>query len=551
MAASNPVIPGFAPDPSVTLIGDTFFLVNSSFHLFPGLPIYASRDLQTWTHIGNAINRTSQLSLSGSTVLVHGLDDPKADKTVAAGGLYAPTIRHQNGRIYIVCTNVEHFKTGKTDGAWGIKFHNFIISTDDIWACDWSNPVYFDFYGIDPDLFFDDNGRVYVSGSSWNSNPSTINCFEIDLVTGEKLTPERTIWDGFSKIIPEGPHIYKRGEWYYLLDAEGGTHEGHRLAMARSRDIFGPYEQCPHNPILRPQSQDDKPYVCWAGHGDLIQDPKGAWWLLCLAARLDKQGRCGLGRESFLTSVAWPSDGSWPEIAQPITLSLPDNLLTTEPLPQKTDPRNELLWIRNIDLTAFEVSKDAQDLQLRASADDLTDSRSQPVSFVGKRQRKLQGTISVGLSLSQSIGGSRMKAGLAYYKDEHRFARVYFNFSTMSVWTDVRNSGRRPNIQRNKEIVKLDKHQIERAENIAFRIQFTETALEMQYSLCLTDGPYNDGWVDAGSADVLDLTDRDFTGPCFGVFATTKSTVEGYGNEVVPALEDGSCKAILQKFIME
>ncbi|KAK2666382.1 Glycoside hydrolase, family 43 [Fusarium oxysporum f. sp. vasinfectum] len=316
----------------------------------------------------------------------------------------------------IARTNVEHIKPGNTNGAWGID-----------------NPLYFDFHGIDPDLFFDDNGRVYVSGSSWNSNPSTINCFEINLVTGEKLTPERTIWGGFSKIIPEGPHIYKRGEWYYLLDAEGGTHEGHRLAMARSQDIFGPYEQCPHNPILRPQSQDDKPYVCWAGHGDLIQDPKGAWWLFCLAARSDKQGRCGLGRETFLTSVVWPSDESWPEIAQPITLSLPDKLLTREPVPQKADPRHEPLWIRNIDLTAFE-----------------------PISFVGKRQRNLQGMISVNLSLSQSIGGTRMKAGLTYYKDEHRIARVYFKLSTVSVWTDVRNSGRRPSILRNREVAKLD-----------------------------------------------------------------------------------------------
>ncbi|EXK23740.1 hypothetical protein FOMG_19500 [Fusarium oxysporum f. sp. melonis 26406] len=336
----------------------------------------------------------------------------------------------------IACTNVEHIKPGNTNGAWGIKFYNFIISTDDIWACDWSNPLYFDFHGIDPDLFFDDNGRVYV-------------------------TPERSIWGGFSKIIPEGPHIYKRGEWYYLLDAEGGTHEGHGLAMARSRDIFGP-------------------------------------------------------------------DESWPEIAQPITLSLPDKLLTREPVPQKADPRHEPLWIRNIDLTAFE-----------------------PISFVGKRQRNLQGMISVNLSLSQSIGGTRMKAGLAYYGDEHRIARVYFKISTVSVWTDVRNSGRRPSILRNREVVKLDKHQIEHAENIDFRIQFTEMALDLQYSLRLTDGSYDDGWVDAGSADILDLTDRDFTGPCFGVFATTKSIVKGDGNGVDPALEDGSCKAIFQKFIIE
>lgn len=194
------------------------------------------------------------------------------------------------------------------------------------------------------------------------------------------------------------------------------------------------------------------------------------------------------------------------------------------------------MWIRDIDLTAFEVSKDAQGFQIRVSADDLTDSGSQPVSFVGKRQRKLQGTISVSLSLSRSINGSRMKAGLAYYKDEHRFARIYFNFSTTSVWTHVRNSGRRPSILRNK-VVTLDHHQIEYAESVDFRIQFTETALQLQYLLWSTDVPSNGGWVDAGNVDILDLTDRDFIGLTFGLFATTKSTIEGDSNGVEPVLK--------------
>ena len=189
MHACNPIIPGFAPDPSVVRINDTFYLVNSSFHLFPGLPIFASRDLVAWRHIGNAIIRSTQLDLSKSATCLAPGKDGSAEKAPATGGLYAPTIRHHNGVTYIVCTNVSNYLAD--DGSYGngeIQFDNFLISTCDIGAGQWSDPVHFDFYGIDPDLFFDDDGRAYVSGSSWRTNPSTINCFEIDLQTGRKLS---------------------------------------------------------------------------------------------------------------------------------------------------------------------------------------------------------------------------------------------------------------------------------------------------------------------------------------------------------------------------
>ncbi|CAN9248361.1 unnamed protein product [Alternaria alternata] len=145
----NPILGGFAPDPSLVLVDGTYFLVNSTFHLFPGLPIYTSQDLIHWHQIGNAINRREQLSFSKSSTLVHDLGNN--DHLYATGGLYAPTIRYHDGTFYIVCTNVvNHKEEGKES-----SFQNFIVFTTDIYSSDWSDPVYFEFYGIDPSLFFD------------------------------------------------------------------------------------------------------------------------------------------------------------------------------------------------------------------------------------------------------------------------------------------------------------------------------------------------------------------------------------------------------------
>lgn len=175
--------------------------------------------------------------------------------------------------------------------------------------------MFFDFCGIDPDIFVDDDGRVYISGSSWQSHPSTINCFEVDIRNGQKLTEEKIIWDGFSKSIPEGPHLYKRVGYYYLMDAEGGTHEGHRIAIVRSNSVWGPYESCKYNSILKPSVElDHFEYVQYNRHGDLFQDTQGRWWLVCLAVRRDQEGRIAMGRESFLTAVAWPDNEAWPPL---------------------------------------------------------------------------------------------------------------------------------------------------------------------------------------------------------------------------------------------
>ncbi|KAF4994328.1 hypothetical protein FDECE_13160 [Fusarium decemcellulare] len=529
MSPTNPIIPGFAPDPSIVRIDDAFFLVNSSFHLFPGLPIFSSKDLISWTHIdhpGNAINRPSQLSLSASTTIVHNKGGPPDEVLVGTGGLYAPTIRHNQGRTYIVCTNVRHcIPEGEKEEKADTK--NFIIFTDDIMSNKWSDPVYHDYWGIDPDLFFDDDGRAYVTGSYWNTNPKipgTLNCFEIDLETCKQLGPGKPLWGGSSKIIPEGPHVYKRGEWYYILAAEGGTHEGHRLSMARSKNLWGPYEECPHNPVLKPSPGDKEyQYVQYNGHGDLIEDAEGSWWLVFLAVRKDKGGRYTMGRETFITPVQWPTADSWPTIQQPIEpLSPTEN---PDNAPSSSDPKVDLVYIRDPDFEAYEITDDVRTVTLKASISDLSDASAGPVSFLGKRQRSLQGEASVALNIGSAM--EPVTAGLAYYKDEHRYARIFYDFSRCSIWFEWKNGGRRRAISNKEDVLLLDDNLASNSK-VRFSIVHSETTLDFRYRL-ENDGATGNGWVSAAKVDTLDLRDRDFTGPCLGVFATTNGALTEEG----------------------
>ena len=187
---------------------------------------------------------------------------------------------------------------------------NFYITTKDIWSDDWSDPIYFDFKGIDPRLFFDDDGRVHVQGS-WREGAlherlCSIRQFEIDVETGKALSDTREIWDGWAKGDTEGPHVYKKAGYYFLLVAEAGTFEHHLIAIARSRSIWGPYKSYEKNPILTADGMDE--YVQNTGHGDLFQDHDGEWLITVLGVR-NEDGRFPLGRETFLAPISWPTGG--------------------------------------------------------------------------------------------------------------------------------------------------------------------------------------------------------------------------------------------------
>ncbi|KAL2844514.1 glycosyl hydrolase [Aspergillus pseudoustus] len=524
MACRNPIIPGFAPDPSIVQIQDTFYLVTSSFHLFPGLPIYASKDLLAWRHIGNAISRPAQLNLSRSSAnIIPAAGSPTStEKAIAAGGLYAPTIRHHNGTTYIVCTNVIHsLPEEDSEQCSTVIFENFIISTPDIGVGSWSDPVPFAFNGIDPDLFFDDDGRAYVSGSSWDTTPSTINSFEIDIYTGAELSAQAVIWEGYSKIIPEGPHIYKRNGWYYLLDSEGGTHESHMIAMARARDIWGPYESCEYNPILPPASEHA--YCQYNGHGDLVQDSRGEWWLVCLGVRKDREGRIVLGRETFLTPVEWPEEQPWPRI-QPIPRTLQrgerheasQSLVVSQPaVPSPFIPTLDYVTIRHPPGDRCDLSPNGKTISLRPSETDLYECLGEPISFIGRRQRLLEGSATAILTLDPKRG---RKIGLAYYKDEHRYVRLYADTHSSALVFELVNRAKDPPLSIQRTVADCNRQDTQHS-RIGFRVLYTEKFLHFLYRFETHRSMGTWQSVPGGLVDISELTAADFTGPVVGVFA--------------------------------
>lgn len=276
----NPVLPGFHPDPSVCRVGEDFYLVCSSFEYFPGIPVYHSRDLVNWRQIGNCLERAEAVPLM---------------EAGDSGGVWAPTIRWHDGRFYVVAA---------AEGQG-----NFIVTAENA-AGPWSDPIWLtEVGGIDPSLYFED-GRVYCcTNDRLAPEQEMISMQEIDPLTGQIIGPRHALWGGMGAHFLEAPHIYRIGPWYYLLTAEGGTFYTHMATISRSRSLFGPYEGCPDNPILT-NACDPSWQVQCTGHGDLVEDAQGHWWMLHLGTRLARRTMTHLGRETFLTPVRWVDD--WP-----------------------------------------------------------------------------------------------------------------------------------------------------------------------------------------------------------------------------------------------
>lgn len=284
MLYKNPIIPGYNPDPSICRVGSDFYLVNSTFEFFPGVPIYHSRNLVNWELTGYCLTRRSQLELEGCR---------------NSGGIYAPTIRYHKGTFYMITTNV-------TDKG------NFVIHTDDING-EWSEPAWIDQGGIDPSLFWDDDDKCYYCSTGVLDGVRGIVAFEIDPLTGEILSDKHLISEGCGGQCAEGPHIYRKDGFYYLMIAEGGTEYAHRETMQRSDNIYGPYIPCPHNPIIS-HKEYKKSEIQATGHADLVEDENGNWWLVFLGIRRFSHALLhNLGRETFLAPVTWDEEG-WPVV---------------------------------------------------------------------------------------------------------------------------------------------------------------------------------------------------------------------------------------------
>ncbi|XP_014551561.1 glycoside hydrolase family 43 protein [Bipolaris victoriae FI3] len=299
---ANPVLPGFNPDPSVIRAGNDFFCVTSSFEYFPGVPIYHSKDLIKWVLIGHALTRKSQLDIK--------TPEP-------GGGVWATTIRYHNGEFYIITNSFDRYRPQIDDRVWP---RGFYVKTSNIWNdSSWSDPVYFDQVGFDFDLFWDDDGVVYLSSCYRKIDRSpdpkirdfAVHISTVDLKSGTLTSRPRMIRDSASGFA-EGSHLFKRNGYYYLFTAEGGTESGHCEYVTRSREgPFGPWEAAPHNPLWRNTTDDD---IQNTGHCDVVEDSQGQWWAMCLGVRPRREGSSWrtsvFGRESMLLPVRWEND--WP-----------------------------------------------------------------------------------------------------------------------------------------------------------------------------------------------------------------------------------------------
>lgn len=289
----NPILPGFYPDPSICRVADDFYLVTSSFSYFPGVPIFHSKDLEQWEQIGHVLDRPEQLPLTHEMI---------------SAGIFAPTIRHHDGTFYMITTNM----------SMGVV--NFIVTADDP-AGPWSEMRIIEGAdGIDPSLFWDDDGKCYYTGTTRFDDESGskqgIWCSEIDLANFQLVGDRHIIGTGaqVNAEAPEGPHLYKKDGYYYLLIAEGGTEHFHAVTISRSRSIFGEYENHQGNPILTHRHLG-KGFPIWnVGHGDLVELANGDWYMVCLGSRLAEGQHKLLGRETFLVPVVW-EDG-WPVVSK-------------------------------------------------------------------------------------------------------------------------------------------------------------------------------------------------------------------------------------------
>ena len=292
----NPVIPGFYPDPSICRVGEDYYVVTSSFEYFPGVPIFHSKDLVNWRQIGHVLDRPSQLDLDG---------------TPTSKGIYAATIRYHKGIFYMITTFVV--------SATGARRNFFLLLEDP--AGPWSDPYWLPGApGIDPSLFFDDDGKAYVMANrqppEGQQYPKHMEIWlqELDLETKQLVGPKHSLWDGALKQIhaQEGPHLYKINGYYYLLIAEGGTGFTHSVTIARSETITGPYENCKSNPILTHRHLGRSYPVVNVGHADMVETQNGEWWMVCLASRPYGGDYRNLGRETFLVPFIW--EKGWPVV---------------------------------------------------------------------------------------------------------------------------------------------------------------------------------------------------------------------------------------------
>lgn len=405
VAYQNPVLPGFYSDPSACRVGGDYYMVHSSFGYFPGVPIFHSKNLVNWDQIGHVLTTPKQAPLG------------KAGVTL---GIFAPTLRCHGGSYYMITTNV-------TDKG------NFFVTAKDPRG-PWSDPVWIDMPGIDPSLFFDDDGKVWATTTvNWGKDiHKGIHLAQIDPANGKLLTPIRNVWAGTGGRYPEGPHIYKKDGWYYLMIAEGGTQFGHKVTIARSTHIGGPYQANPGNPILtHADINAETSLFQGVGHGDMVDAPDGSWFMLAHAFRVHLHGEHQiLGRETVLAPVRWDK-GAWPVVNRDGTVSA-DMVAPSLPAPLRKQTyaqhdafdgtRPGLAWNYLHNPVAANYSLTARPGYLRMLGAPATLGKTEDLTFMGRRQQHFDFEASTELEFEPGRPGQ--EAGLTLFKDDQHHYKL-------------------------------------------------------------------------------------------------------------------------------
>ena len=514
----NPVLAGFHPDPSVERVGDDFYLVNSTFGYFPGIPLFKSRDLVNWTQVGNVIDRPGMLAFGANVGL-------------SGSGIYAPTIRYHDGVFHVITTCV---------GCGG----NFVVTSRDP-TRGWSDPIWLPHIpGIDPSLFFDDDGHVYIVH---HAEPpakrypahTTIRVMEVDPQTFAPKSEDVLLVDGGDKQAwntdyIEGPHLYKIDGRYYLSAAGGGTGYFHQQLVYRADKPFGPYAANPHNPVLTqfglPDDRADP--VTATGHADFVQDAAGQWWAVFLGTRPydlivppQDPGRFVTGRETFLLPMQW-RDG-WPRIlakgqALPPTPQAPalpgdvpgvpvtgnfgwrEEFDTPELAPQWLFARiPESRW----------WTTDQGRLVLVPRAERIGDD-AQP-SFAGRRLQHANASISARVVFSPA--GTGDEAGLlAVQNDDFYYA---FGIAANARGEPVLRVRRRQGGDQPTEGVVLAERAIDAAARNGVTLKIDIAKDKVGFSFTIDNGPFHSVLADADARVLTTAAAGGFTGAVVGPYA--------------------------------
>ncbi|MBN1397498.1 MAG: glycoside hydrolase family 43 protein [Bacteroidetes bacterium] len=415
---ANPILAGFYPDPSICRVGDDFYLVNSTFSYFPGIPVFHSRDLVNWKLIGHVMDRAEQLDLEGQGV---------------SRGIFAPAIRYNKGVFYVTCTLVD------IGG-------NFVATAENPKG-PWSNPVWIpEIDGIDPSMFFDENGKAYIL---YNSIPPdnkplydghrTLRMYEFDVQNKKVLGEEKIIVNGGVDITKkpvwiEGPHIFQKDGYYYLIAAEGGTAEQHSEVVFRSREVDGPYEPYSNNPILTQRHLDPKREnpVTSTGHADFVQTESGEWWAVFLGCRPYENDYFNTGRETFMVPVTW-KDG-WPIInfgkdevqyhyplpagasLKTSALKFSGNMKIRDDF-QDGELNKNWMFLRTPKTQWYDLKKKPGFLSMQLRPESCSGTGNP--SFIGHRQQNLKGEASIAMNFLPA--DENEKAGLLIFQNENHF----------------------------------------------------------------------------------------------------------------------------------